>query len=104
MTRRTHRLTAAVTAAAALAASASTASAAFVNVTPGGSSVRIPYTVPAAQPTAVSANANGGGFDWGDAGIGAAGGIGITMIGVGGALAASHRRTRRPHTVTPLTG
>ena len=36
------------------------------------------------------------GFDWGDAGIGAAGGIALSMIGLGAALTASHQRGRRP--------
>jgi hypothetical protein len=34
-------------------------------------------------------------FDWGDAGIGAAGGLTISMLAVGGALALSQRRSRR---------
>ena|SRR5437764_1494685 len=34
-----------------------------------------------------------GGFDWGDAGIGAAGGLVLAMGGLGGALAISRRRT-----------
>jgi len=38
-----------------------------------------------------------GGFDWGDAGIGAAGGFGLAMLGVGGSLLAGGRRPiRRP--------
>ena len=37
------------------------------------------------------------GFDWADAGIGAAGGLAITMLGLGGALViTSQRRTRHP--------
>jgi hypothetical protein len=36
-----------------------------------------------------------GGFDWGDAGIGVAGGVALSMIGLAGALAVSQRRTRR---------
>ena len=36
------------------------------------------------------------GFDWGDAGIGAAGGLALAMLGVGGGLAISQRRERRP--------
>ena len=36
-----------------------------------------------------------GGFDWGDAGIGAAAGVALLMIGLAGALAVSQRRTRR---------
>src|SRR6185437_2330796 len=35
------------------------------------------------------------GFDWGDAGIGAAGGIALSMIGLGGALVVSQNRARR---------
>jgi hypothetical protein len=35
------------------------------------------------------------GFDWGDAGIGAAGALGLSIIAVAGALATSHRRARR---------
>jgi hypothetical protein len=35
------------------------------------------------------------GFDWGDAGIGAAGGFGLSMLGLGGALAVSQRGTHR---------
>jgi hypothetical protein len=35
------------------------------------------------------------GFDWGDAGIGAAGGIALSMIGLGAALTVSHQRSRR---------
>ena len=34
-------------------------------------------------------------FDWGDAGIGAAVGLALSMIGLGGALAVSQRRTHR---------
>jgi hypothetical protein len=33
------------------------------------------------------------GFDWGDAGIGAAAGAGITLLGLGGALAVAQRHT-----------
>ena len=39
------------------------------------------------------------GFDWGDAGIGAAGGVALAMIGVGGALAVSQRARRRGTTL-----
>ncbi|HEX4671156.1 MAG TPA: hypothetical protein VH279_02750 [Solirubrobacteraceae bacterium] len=41
-------------------------------------------------------------FDWGDAGIGAAGGLGLSMIGLGGALAVSQRRARRTRTTTAV--
>ena len=37
------------------------------------------------------------GFDWADAGIGAAGGLALSMLGIGGALViSSQRRTHRP--------
>jgi hypothetical protein len=44
-----------------------------------------------------------GGFDWGDAGIGAAGGVAIAMLGLGGALAVSQRRPRRTRQTTSLS-
>jgi hypothetical protein len=44
--------------------------------------------VPVTKPNA--------GFDWGDAGIGAAAAIGLAMLGVGAAFARSQRRARRP--------
>jgi hypothetical protein len=44
------------------------------------------------------------GFDWGDAGIGAAGGLALAMLGLGGALAVSQHRGRRTHDTTALTG
>jgi hypothetical protein len=40
-----------------------------------------------------------GGFDWLDAGIGAAGGIALAIVGVGGSLVISHHRSH-PHRVT----
>lgn len=36
-----------------------------------------------------------GGFDWGDAMIGAAGGVGLSMLGLATALGATSRRSRR---------
>lgn len=54
-------------------------------------------TVPPSTPATTPSE----GFDWGDAGIGAAGGLVISVVGIGGALALSQRRTRgtRPTTV-----
>jgi hypothetical protein len=43
------------------------------------------------------------GFDWGDAGIGAAGGVALALLGLGGALAISQRRPRRSHQTTSLS-
>jgi hypothetical protein len=37
------------------------------------------------------------GFDWGDAGIGAAGGLTLAMLGLGGVLVVSQRRGRTRH-------
>jgi hypothetical protein len=42
------------------------------------------------------------GFDWGDAGIGAAGGLVLAMLGLGGGLVISHRRPRRSCHTTAL--
>ncbi|HET7046992.1 MAG TPA: hypothetical protein VFI54_01880 [Solirubrobacteraceae bacterium] len=44
-----------------------------------------------------------GGFDWGDAGIGAAGGFALSMLGLGGALIVSQSRTRRTRQTTSLS-
>jgi hypothetical protein len=41
------------------------------------------------------------GFNWGDAGIGAAGGAALALLGLGGALVISHRRPRRAATPRP---
>jgi hypothetical protein len=38
------------------------------------------------------------GFDWGDAGIGAAGGLAISLLGIGGVMTVTQRRTRRAAT------
>ena len=37
-----------------------------------------------------------GGFDWGDAGIGAAGALGLSMVALGGGLVIAARRSRAP--------
>ena len=42
------------------------------------------------------------GFDWGDAGIGAAGGLALAMLGVGGGLVISHQRPRRTRPTTTV--
>lgn len=55
-------------------------------------------------PHTVHVVSHNGGFDWGDAGVGAAGGLGLAMLGVGGAFAVSQqRRTRRPKGSTAIT-
>jgi hypothetical protein len=49
-----------------------------------------------AAPAAVRIETPPSGFDWGDAAVGAAGGFALSMIAVGGVLAVSQRRDRRP--------
>ncbi len=53
-----------------------------------------PFTTQTTPIVRVSVPASG--FDWGDAGIGAAAGLAITMLGVGGALVVSQRGLRHP--------
>jgi hypothetical protein len=49
------------------------------------------------QPsTIVRVVAPSNGFDWGDAAIGAAAGLGISLVALGGGIAASRRRDHRP--------
>jgi hypothetical protein len=43
-------------------------------------------------------------FDWGDAGIGAASGLVLSVIAVGGAFAVTGRRSRRSSATAELTG
>ena len=59
---------------------------------------------PSSSATSIRVSSSSGGFDWGDGGIGAAGGLAISLIAVGGAVVISERR-RRPDTALPrLTG
>lgn len=60
-------------------------------VAPSPSSQTPVNAAPTSPPTATASN----GFDWGDAGIGAAGALAISIVGVGGTLALSQRRSRR---------
>ena len=101
MTTR-HRITTSILVAAGLAASANSALATTFDINANGSYVpagspgmRTQATAPPpSQPTIVRVSAPAG-FEWGDAGIGAAGGIALSMIGLGGALAVSQHRTDR---------
>jgi hypothetical protein len=52
-----------------------------------------PINTPA---TVVRVLARGGGFDWGDAGIGAGSAFALTIISVGVVLTATNRRKRSP--------
>jgi hypothetical protein len=109
----TTRITAAavilsLAAAGAPTATASTTPAATATQPPAGVYDRpdksiIPVATPAAAPQAVvRIQAPTSGFDWGDAGIGAAGGLAIAIIGLGGALVVSQRPRRDSRQTTPL--
>jgi hypothetical protein len=65
-----------------------------IPVTPYG--VR-PAATSSPPQTVVRIQTPPGGFDWGDAGIGAAGGLALAMLGVGGGLVVSQRRGRTRH-------
>ena len=68
-----------------------------LNPPPAGTT---PSPQPAVQIVRVSAP---GGFDWGDAGIGAAGAFGLSMLAIGGGLVIAARRHRTPDTADPST-
>jgi hypothetical protein len=63
--------------------------------TPYGDSTSRPASAPQAV---VQVQTPPSGFDWGDAGIGAAGGLALAMLGLGGALVITHRPKRTRHT------
>ncbi len=112
-----RRIIAVISVAIVLATGAAPAWAGEFNVSTNGSYEQVPpaesghtnsHLAPTAQiPAADSGHTNsylaptvvrvtaGGGFDWGDAGIGAAGGIAIAALLVGGGLGASQRRGSR---------
>jgi hypothetical protein len=106
----THRISTGVLVALALATTAAPASAGTFDLNANGSyvpsgspSMRSQATKPSHSlnipPPVVRITAGNSGFDWGDAGIGAAGGLALSIVGLGGALAVSQRRNRR--TATP---
>lgn len=70
-----------------------TAAAKPVGPDPSGASFTIPQTPVVRVTTPAS------GFDWGDAGIGAAGGLALAMLGLGGGLVISNHRPQQkaPH-------
>jgi len=103
----THRIITSIVLALGLATSAAPASARPYDLNAPGSYVPVHtgQTRPLnnavnTAPTIVRVTAPNSGFDWGDAGIGAAGGFALSMIGLGGALAVSQRRTRHTAALT----
>lgn len=104
MTITIHRIITSMVVAVALGAGAGTASARPFNLDANGSYVQVPpaSTQPigsslqaSTPPTILHVTAGTSGFDWGDTGIGAAGGLAISILGLGGGLAVSQRRARR---------
>jgi hypothetical protein len=85
-----HIKTAAAIALALSVIAPTAASARPIGPGPGGA----PTTQPQATPI-VRIVAPNHAFDWGDAAIGAGGGLALSMLGLGGALAVSSARTRR---------
>ena len=93
----TPRITTGLVVALALATAAAPASARTFELNTNGS------YVPTLPPTTVVvATAHDAGFDWGDAGIGAAGGLGLAIAGLGGGLVISRHRPRRSRHTSAL--
>lgn len=91
MTSHNHRLKTTLGLALALGTIAPSAASARLELNPPPATPTR-STQPAVQVVRVSAP---GGFDWGDAGIGAAGGLGLSMLAMGGGLVVTQRRGRR---------
>jgi hypothetical protein len=100
-----HRSGLGLVVALALGASAAPALAGTFDLNANGSyvpagspSMRIQATKPtgtiSTAPPIVRITTPNAGFDWGDAGIGAAGGFALSLIAVGGALAIAQSRSR----------
>lgn len=60
-----------------------------------------PASIPNAVVRVVS---HDGGFDWGDAGIGAAGGLALSLVAFGGALTVGRHRERQLRSATRAAG
>ena len=95
----TRRIVAVVSMAVTLAVGTGSAWAGEFNVTKQGSEVRVPSHV---QPVSTSAQSTqptivrvttAAGFNWGDAAIGAAAGVAIAILIVGGGLVLTQRGT-----------
>ena len=88
MTTRNHPIKTALALALALGAIAPAAASARYELNPPPAKTT-QSSQPAVQVVRVSAP---GGFDWGDAGIGAAAGFGLSMLAIGGGLVITQRR------------
>jgi hypothetical protein len=54
-----------------------------------------PLARSSATPSVVRIQVSSGGFDWADAGIGAAGGLALALVAVGGVLVRTEHPARR---------
>ena len=90
MSPHNHRIKTVLALALALGAIAPTAASARLELNPPAATTT-PSPQPAVQVVRVPAP---GGFDWGDASIGAAGGFGLSMLAIGGGLVIAQRRGR----------
>ena len=99
-----HRIITSAAVALALAAGAAPATARYSYLgAAGGPQVRSGTQPPGHAPnpstppaTVVQVTPGSGGFDWADAGIGAAGGLALATLGVGTALALTNRHAQHP--------
>jgi hypothetical protein len=95
----TRRIAAVIITVVSLFACTGTALAGQFNLNGNGSYVRVPpasgpaITSPTQAPTLVRVVAASSGFNWGDAGIGAAAGLAIATLVAGGGLALTERRS-----------
>lgn len=62
---------------------------------PPRATYHVGYVSPKAPATVVRLIPANDGFDWGDAGIGAVGGLALSVLALGGTTTISRRRTRR---------
>jgi hypothetical protein len=90
-------ITTALALALALGAIAPAAASARFDLNPPAASTT-PSPQPAVQIVRVSAPS---GFDWGDAGIGAAGALGLSTLAIGGGLVIAGKKRRTPGTSDP---
>jgi hypothetical protein len=91
-----HKIKTTLTLALALGALAPDAASARLDLNP--TPARTTQPQPAVQIVRVSAPQA---FDWGDAGIGAAGALGLSTLAIGSALVIAARRHRTPGTPDP---
>jgi hypothetical protein len=91
MTAHKHRISSGVALGLALVAAAAPSASARLLDEPTAA----PATPSSAAPTVIHVAAPSGGFDWGDAGIGAGGTLTLITAAAGGAIAIGNRRGRR---------